>query len=96
MPKRRSPKPSGTVTESQPESLETPLGAIPLIQRCNDAYWFPDSRYVLSDSVRMASALKIIADEVDEWSAECKAKGSEIVALALHGVAERLRDATNV
>lgn len=96
MPKRRSPKPSGTVTESQPESLETPLGAIPLIQRCNDAYWFPDSRYALSDSVRMAAALKVIADEVDQWSAECQEKGAEIVALALHGVAERLRDATNV
>lgn len=44
----------------------------------------------------MASAVKVIADEVDRWSAECQEKGAEIVALALHGVAERLRDATNV
>ena len=96
MQKAPTPKPSGTDTASQPDSCAALLGTIPLLQRCNDAYWFPDSRYALSDSVRMAAALNVIANEVDQWSDECKAKGSEIVALALHGVAERLRDATNV
>lgn len=73
-----------------------PSGAIPLIQRCNDAYWFPDSRYKLSDSVRMAAALKVIADDLDDWAVEFQERGNEIVALAVRGVAEWLRDATNV
>jgi len=76
-------------------ACETSLGTIPLIQRCNDAYWFSDSRYHLSDSVRMASALRIVADEVQTWSDTALERGTEIVALTLRGVAERLRDAAD-
>lgn len=44
----------------------------------------------------MAAALKVIADDLDDWAVEFQERGNEIVALAVRGVAERLRDATNV
>lgn len=43
----------------------------------------------------MAAALHVIADEVALWSDQAKEKGTDIVALAIRGVAERLRDAAN-
>jgi hypothetical protein len=54
-----------------------------------------DSRYTVGDSHRMAAALHVIADEVALWSDQAKEKGTDIVALAIRGVAERLRDAAN-
>lgn len=91
------PEDSGTDTEQQPGSSEmssahSPLRSIPLNQRCSDAYWYLDSTYTIASRFRMAAAIRVIADEVEQWSAELGAKGSTIVALAIKGVAERLRD----
>lgn len=43
----------------------------------------------------MASALRIVADEVEVWARDVRSKGAEIVSLSLQGVAERLRDAAD-
>lgn len=43
----------------------------------------------------MASTLRVVADEVEAWSQATLDTGHEIVALAIRGVAERLRDAAD-
>jgi hypothetical protein len=41
----------------------------------------------------MAAVLDVVAEEVEAWAKTAEEKGSAIVALALEGVAERLRSA---
>ncbi len=94
-PSSLTQKRSGTDTPAPLQPSVTRPGTTPLIQRCNDAYWLLDSRYTIGDCHRMASALHVIADEVALWSDQAQEKGTDIVALAIRGVAERLRDAAN-
>lgn len=100
MQKPTSPEDSGTATEQQSDCSEilsdtSPLTSLSLNQRCSDAYWFLDTSHTLTSSTRMAAAIQVIADEVERWSEDCEAKGATIVALAIKGVAERLRDRAN-
>jgi len=83
-------KPSGTGTDQQSQASAIRSGAIPLIDRCSSAYWFPDSRYSIADHVRMAAVLSVIADEIETWApAKEQAK---ICHLQVMEIAARLRE----
>ncbi len=84
-------------TEQQCQSLETLLDGRPMTtrtlnQRCSDAYWSVDSDHPCSDSERMAEAIAVIAHEIEGWAIESDRRGAPIVALAITGVAQRLRE----
>ena len=91
------PEDSGTDTEQQQQHSATLSGSClmtqrTLIERCNDAFWYVDSSYTLSDNKRMEAALLVIADEVERWAIQSEQNGTGLVAITLAGVAQRLRD----
>ena len=94
------PEDSGMDTEQQQQHSATLLGSCltkqqTLIERCSDAYWYVDSNHTLSDSKRMAAALLVVADEIEQWAIRSEQNGTGLVALTLAGVAQRLRDRAN-
>ena len=91
------PEDSGTDTEQQQQHSATLSDSChttqrTLIERCSDAYWYVDSSYTLSDNKRMAAALLVVANEIEQWAMQSEQNGTGLVAITLAGVAQRLRD----
>ena len=88
-----TPKPSGTDVLRPLPASEIAFATIPLIDRCSDAYWFPDSRFSISHRCRMAAVFGVIATEIESW-APSKAD-AKICHLQIMEIAARLRELAN-
>jgi hypothetical protein len=89
-PPSATAKPSGTDTDQPSLVSEIRSGSTPLIDRCSDAYWFPDSRFSIADHVRMSAVFHVLADEIETWAPD-KAT-ARICHLQIMEVAARLRE----